>query len=112
MFSILNRALCWAITSFGHKFCLKKRSRLIKALDNRIHVKFMQLEIGLLYQSASKHGRRTFLKSVMRELVCNGATLDKSGSKTVSQLQGRTARAFSCNSLVKTTEITVVIQYI
>ena len=48
MFSILNRALSWAITSFGNKFCLKKRSRLIKASDNRFHVKFMQLEIGML----------------------------------------------------------------
>ena len=47
MFSILNRALSWAITSFGNKFCLKKRSRLIKALDNRFYVKFMQLEVGL-----------------------------------------------------------------
>ena len=48
MFSILNRALSWAITSFGNKFCLKKRSGLIKASDNRFYVKFMQLEIGLL----------------------------------------------------------------
>ena len=48
MFSILNRALSWAITSFGNKFCLKMGSRLIKALDNRFYVKFMQLEIGLL----------------------------------------------------------------
>ena len=48
MFSILNRALSWAITSFVNKFCLKKRSRLIKALDNRFYVRFMQLEIGLL----------------------------------------------------------------
>ena len=48
MFSILDRALSWAITIFGNKFCLKKRSRLIKALDNRFYVKFMQLEIGLL----------------------------------------------------------------
>ena len=48
MFSILNRALSWAITSFGNKFCLKRRSRLIKALNNRFFVKFMQLEIGLL----------------------------------------------------------------
>ena len=48
MFSILNRALSWAITSFGNKFCLKMRSRLIKALDNRFYVKFMQFEIGLL----------------------------------------------------------------
>ena len=48
MFLILNRALSWAITSFGNKFCLRKRSRLIKALDNRFYVKFMQLEKGLL----------------------------------------------------------------
>ena len=47
MFSILNRALSWAITTFGNKFCLKKRSRLIKAIDNRFYVKFMQLEIVL-----------------------------------------------------------------
>ena len=51
MFSILNRALSWAITSFGNEFCLKKRSRLIKALDNRFFVKFMQLDIGLLCMS-------------------------------------------------------------
>ena len=49
MFSILNRALFWPITSFGNKFCLKKRSKLIKALDNRFYVKFVQLEIGLLH---------------------------------------------------------------
>ena len=49
MFSILNRALSWALTSFGNKFCLKKRSRLIKTLDNRFHVKFMQLEINLFF---------------------------------------------------------------
>ena len=48
MFLILNRALSWAMTSFGNTFCLKKRSELIKALDNRLYVKFMQLEIGLL----------------------------------------------------------------
>ena len=48
MFSILNRALSWAITSFGNKFCLKMKSRLIKALNNRFYVKFMQLEIGPL----------------------------------------------------------------
>ena len=48
MFSIINRVLSLAITSFGEKFCLKKRSRLIKVLNNRFHVKFMQLEIGLL----------------------------------------------------------------
>ena len=55
MFSILNRALSWVITSFGNKFCLKKRSRLIKALDNRFYVKFMQLEIGLLSTLVSVH---------------------------------------------------------
>ena len=48
MFSILNHASSWAITSSGNKFCLKKRSKLMKALDNRFYVKFMQLEIGLL----------------------------------------------------------------
>ena len=48
MFSIPSRALSWAITSFGNKFCLKMRSRLIKALNNTFCVKFMQLEIGLL----------------------------------------------------------------
>ena len=39
------------------------------------------------------------------------ATLGKSGSKTASQLQGRTARSFTRNSLVKTMEMTAVIQY-
>ena len=48
MLSIINRALSWAITSFGNNFCLIKRSRLIRALDNRFYVRFMQLEIGLL----------------------------------------------------------------
>ena len=50
MLSILDRALSWVITSLGNKFCLKKRSRFIRALDNRFYVKFMQLEIGLLVQ--------------------------------------------------------------
>ena len=40
------------------------------------------------------------------------ATLGKSGSETASQLRDRTARAFSGNSLVKTMEIMVVVQYI
>ena len=53
MFSILNRALSCAITSFGNKFCLKKRTRLIKALDNRFYVKFMQLEICLFIPELS-----------------------------------------------------------
>ena len=49
MFSIQNRALSWAITSFGNKFCLKMRSRLMKTLNNRFYDKFMQLEIGLFH---------------------------------------------------------------
>ena len=40
------------------------------------------------------------------------ATLGKRGSETALQLQGRTARAFSSNSLLKTMEMTVVIRYI
>ena len=40
------------------------------------------------------------------------ATLGRSGSETALQLQGQTARAFSSNSLVKTMEMTVIIQYI
>ena len=47
MFPILNRALSWAITSFANEFCVKKRLRLIEALDNGFYVKFMQLEISL-----------------------------------------------------------------
>ena len=58
MFSILNRAFSWAITSFGNKFCLKKRSMLIEALDNRFYVKFMQLEIDLFHIIRNyNHGR-------------------------------------------------------
>ena len=40
------------------------------------------------------------------------ATLGKSGSEAASQLQGRTARAFSSNSLVKTMDMTAAIEYI
>ena len=40
------------------------------------------------------------------------ATLSKSGSYAASQLQGRVARAFSSNSLMKTMEMTGVIHYI
>ena len=40
------------------------------------------------------------------------ATLGKSGSEAVSQLQGRIARAFSSNSLVNTMDMTAAIQYI
>ena len=57
MFSILNRALSWAITSFGIIFFLKKRSRLIKALDNRFYVKFMELEVGLLHTRSATPAR-------------------------------------------------------
>ena len=53
MLSIINRALSWAITSVGNKFNLKKRSRLIKTLDNGFYVKFMQLEIGLFHLGKS-----------------------------------------------------------
>ena len=74
MFSVLNRALSWAITSFGNKFCLKKRSRLIKALDNWFYVKFMQLEIGLLSSGKtalwvhreSQDKNQSFLKAATR----------------------------------------------
>ena len=40
------------------------------------------------------------------------ATLGRSGSKTALQLQLRTAKAFSSNSLVKTMEMTAVVRYI
>ena len=40
------------------------------------------------------------------------ATLDKSASEAAPQLQGRTERAFSSNSLVNTMEMTAAIQYI
>ena len=40
------------------------------------------------------------------------ATLGKSGSKAASELQGRTPRAFSSNSLVNTMDMTAAIQYI
>ena len=40
------------------------------------------------------------------------ATLGKSGSEAASQLQGRIARAFSSNSLMKTMDMTAAIQYI
>ena len=36
---------------FGNKFCLKKRSRLVKVLDNRFYVKFMQLDIVLFKEA-------------------------------------------------------------
>ena len=61
MFLIRNRALSLAITSFGNKFCLKMRSRLIKALNNRFCVKFMQLEIGLFKRSLSMSQNKTLL---------------------------------------------------
>ena len=39
-------------------------------------------------------------------------TLGMSGSEAALQLQGKTARAFSSNSLVNTVEMTAAIQYI
>ena len=63
-------------------------------------------------QSASKHGRRTFLYNAIRELVCNGQLWARAALEAASQLQGRIAGAFSSNSLVNTMEMTVAIQYI
>ena len=60
MFSILNRALSQALTGFGNTFYLKKRSRLINALDNRFNIKFMQLKIGLF---KTKHSADIYSKS-------------------------------------------------
>ena len=40
------------------------------------------------------------------------ATFGKSGSEAASQLQGRTARTFSSNSLVNTMDMTAAIEYI
>ena len=94
MFSILNRALSWAITRFGNKFCLKKRSRLIKALDNRFYVKFMQLEIGLFHTqycchpfnpklkpstSQPTHFREVFRKSSHHVNTNKGSVVKQSG---------------------------------
>ena len=73
MFSILNRALSWAITSFGNRFCLKKRSRLIKASDNRYYVKFMQLEIGLFLN------RRGIGKNTMLSVLLSGRSAERGG---------------------------------
>ena len=69
MFSILNRALSWAITTFGNTFCLRKRSRLIKALDDRFYVKFMQLEIGLLKQTRYRNLSLSFIFPTMYHLL-------------------------------------------
>ena len=49
------------------------------------------------------------VKSIRALQNMGGATLGKSDSKRASQLQGRTARVFSRNSLGKTMEITLVI---
>ena len=53
-------------------------------------------------------GWLTFLYRAMRDLVCNGQLW----ARAVPRQLRRTARAFSANSLEKTMEITVVIQYI
>ena len=71
MFSILNRALSRVITSFRNKFCLKKRSRLIKALDNRFYIKFMQLEIGLLLK---KNCMLKSVRSALSDMLTTSAT--------------------------------------
>ena len=63
-------------------------------------------------RSASKHGRRTFLYSAIRELVCSGQLWVRASPEAAPQLQGRIARAFSSNSLVNTMEMTAAIQYI
>ena len=65
-----------------------------------------------LEQSASKHGRRTFPYSAMRELVCNRQPWARAAMRQLPQLQGRIARAFSSNSLVNTMEMTAAVQYI
>ena len=53
-------------------------------------------------------------RNFLTKLVpCQGNfSLGKSGSEAASQLQGRTARAFSSNSLVNTMDMTAAIQYI
>ena len=66
MFSILNRALSWAMTSYGNKFCLRKRSRLIKGLDNMLYVEFMQLGIGIFC---------SFLLKAKKEMVDDDSVL-------------------------------------
>ena len=84
MLSILNRALSWAITSFGNKFNLKKRSRLIKALDNGFYVKFMQLEIGLLINVIfTFYNRLSPVNKKRSEVDCEAFFL-KSGQNTTS----------------------------
>ena len=67
-----------------------------------------------LTQSTSKHGRRTLSSYIARDgrTSMQRAALGESGSKTASQLQGRTTRVFSSNSLGKTMKIAAVIQYI
>ena len=49
---------------------------------------------------------------VLRENWYAAGNFGQEPSKTASQLQGRIARAFSSNNLVKTMEMTAVIQYI
>ena len=61
MFSILNRAFSLAITSYGNKFSLRKRSRLIQGLDNRFYVKFLQLEICLLFPHKFSAAKYSFM---------------------------------------------------
>ena len=66
-------------------------------------------------QAPQFHVELALRLSLVRLLYSAGmqrATSGKSGSETASQLQGRTAREFSRNSLEKTIEITVCIQSI
>ena len=65
------------MTSFGNKFCLKMRSRLIKALNNRFYVKFMQLEIGLLPSSLEILNRLSLILKPTLKLIFNSSILIK-----------------------------------
>ena len=97
MFLILNRALSWAITSFGNKFYLKKRSRLRKALDNRFYAKFMQLEIGLFPGST--------IVGIFLRLPCSASTGSLTDWKALRlimfSMKKKTARAKYNNELSK-----------
>ena len=64
------------------------------------------------YQSASKHGRRTFLYSAMRELVCNGQLWARAVLRQLCSYKVGQREHFSATIWGKTMEITVVIQYI
>ena len=63
------------------------------------------------HQSASKHGRRTFLYGTMRELVCNGQRWTRPALRQLLSYKV-SSESISSNSLVNTMEMTVAIQYI